>query len=66
MMATYSTGYAIRLRLLILFCAIAWLSIARFSSATAYFSITLRDYARSDYIRAKDPLLPISFEKIMT
>lgn len=65
-MITCFTGYSIRLRLLLLFCAIAWLSIASFSSATAHFSITLRDYARSDYIRAEDPLLPISFEKIMT
>lgn len=65
-MANFSTRYSVRLRPLVLFCAMAWLSIAGFSSVTAHFSITLRDYARSDYIRAKISLLPMSFEKIMT
>jgi hypothetical protein len=54
----------IRIRLLIFFLALTWLSIAGLSSALAHFAVVLRDRARSD--RTKGSMLSITFENVMT
>jgi hypothetical protein len=52
------------IRLLIIFLALTWLSIAGLRSALAHSAVVLRDRARSD--RTKGSMLSITFENVMT
>ncbi|CAG8393831.1 unnamed protein product [Penicillium salamii] len=60
-----TTGAVIRMRLFIIFLAIAWLALAGLSSATLRFAIVLRDHAKSDLVNSSNSILDITFQSLM-